>query len=364
MKRLRILSVVLLALFIVACAPKYTLNHSVPTKPVSFPEDLAAHYWAQTEWWYYTGHLKGSDGKDYGYELTFFKRIANEDSVPGLFFKVPAYWFKDVPMIGHFALTNITDKTFDAKEANNFLSKVKADDKKYDVKVNKWTGREEDGKQLLHADMNGCDLDLALESVKSAALHSGTGIVNKGGKSSNYYYSFTNMKTTGNLICGDSIVRVEGKSWMDHEFGTMKLAYPQVGWDWYSVQLDNNHELMLYVIRDAKDSKNDHIGGTFVLPDGKTTTLARDDIDIKILNHWYSEKTDAEYPSEWEIAIKSLDLKLKLNPLLVEQELNLKPTPYWEGSVRITGTLKDAPVQGEGYVELTGYSKKYPVQFF
>ena len=22
---------------------------------------------------------------------------------------------------------------------------------------------------------------------------------------------------------------------MDHEFGTMKMAYPDVGWDWFSV---------------------------------------------------------------------------------------------------------------------------------
>ncbi len=364
MKRLRILSVILLSLFIVACAPKYTLNHSVPVKPVNLPADLAAHYWAQTEWWYYTGHLKGSDAKDYGYELTFFKRITNEDKVPGFFIPIPAYWFKDVPIIAHFALTNITDKKFDANETNNFFSKTKADDKKYDVNVKKWTGHEENGKQKLHAEMNGCDLDLALEPVKPAALHGGNGIVNKGGKSSNYYYSFTNMKTEGYLRCGDSLIRLEGKSWMDHEFGTMKLAYPQVGWDWYSVQLDNSHELMLYVIRDANDKKNDHIGGTFVLPDGKTATIAKDDIDIKILNHWYSEKTDAEYPSEWEITIKSLDLKLKLNPLLADQELDLKPIPYWEGSVKITGTMKDAPVQGEGYVELTGYSKKYPIQYF
>lgn len=75
MKRLRILSAIWLALFMVACAPAYTINHSVPVKPLSLPDDLAAHYWAQTEWWYYTGHLKGNDGKDYGYEITFLKEL-------------------------------------------------------------------------------------------------------------------------------------------------------------------------------------------------------------------------------------------------------------------------------------------------
>ncbi|MFA5321879.1 MAG: lipocalin-like domain-containing protein [Smithella sp.] len=367
MKRIKILSLILFLLFISACAPVYTINHSVPVNPVSLPEDGAAHYWAQTEWWYYTGHLKGDDGKDYGYELTFFKRITNEDKVPEIFIPVPAHWFKDVPMIGHFALTDITDKKYDVKEVNNFFSQVKADDKKYDVKVQKWTGREENGKQLLHAEMNDCSLDLELEPVKPAALHGGNGILNKGGLHSNYYYSFTNMKTTGKLSCEDKenrSVRVEGKSWMDHEYGTMKLAYPQVGWDWFSVQLDNNHELMLYSIRDDKDSKNDHVGGTFVLPDGKTVMIAQDDIDIRVLDYWHSDKTDSLYPNLWEVSVRSLDLKLTLNPYIKEHEINLKPIPYWEGSVKITGTLKDTPVQGEGYVELTGYSKKYPLQMF
>jgi len=364
MKRLRILSAIWLALFIAACAPAYTINHAVPVKPLSLPDDLAAHYWAQTEWWYYTGHLKGNDGKDYGYEITFFKRIANEDKVPVLFIPVPAYWLKDVPMIAHFAVTDITDGKFHASEVDNLFGRLKADDKKYDVQVDKWTGREENGKQILHAEMKGYSVDLELEPVKPAALHGENGIVNKGGKYSNYYYSFTNMKTSGTLTIDGNPIKVEGKSWMDHEFGTMKMAYPKVGWDWFSVQLDNNHELMLFSIRDAHDRNNDHVGGSFVLPDGKTIPLKKDDIDIKVLDYWHSSKTDADYPALWEVTVKSLDLKLKVSPLIAGQELNLKPTPYWEGGVKISGTHNNLPVQGEGYVELVGYSKKYPMLEF
>ena len=35
--------------------------------------------------------------------------------------------------------------------------------------------------------------------------------------------------------------------------------------------------------------------------------------------------------------------------------------PYWEGSVRVNGTYNDLPIKGKGYVELVGYSKKYPI---
>jgi hypothetical protein len=36
---------------------------------------------------------------------------------------------------------------------------------------------------------------------------------------------------------------------MDHEWFTEQLAPDQVGWDWFSVQLDNRTELMLFELR-------------------------------------------------------------------------------------------------------------------
>ena len=32
---------------------------------------------------------------------------------------------------------------------------------------------------------------------------------------------------------------------------------------------------------------------------------------------------------------------------------------YWEGSVRTTGTRGEAPIEGVGYVELTGYASPF-----
>jgi len=49
--------------------------------------------------------------------------------------------------------------------------------------------------------------------------------------------------------------------------------------------------------------------------------------------------------------------------MLAQQEVNLEPMPYWEGSVMIDGTYNGLPVRGKGYVELVGYSKKYPLKY-
>lgn len=181
MKRIKTLSLILFPLFIIACAPAYTINHSTPVKPVSLPADEAAHYWAQEEWWYYTGHLKAEDGREFGYEVTFFKRLTNEDNVPQLFIPIPAYWFKDVAMLGHFTITDLQNKEFKTEEIHDFLfNKSKADEKKYDVMIDDWIAREENGKHVLRADMDGYQLDLELEPIKPAALHGQDGIVNKG----------------------------------------------------------------------------------------------------------------------------------------------------------------------------------------
>lgn len=364
MRRIKILFFNLFLLFLSACAPVYTINHSAPINPVSLPADEAAHYWAQEEWWYYTGHLKAEDGREFGYEVTFFKRLTNEDNVPEIFIPIPAYWFKNVAMLGHFAVTDLQNNKFKAEEINDFVfNSSRADEKKYDLMIDTWTAREENGKHILHAEMDGYTIDLELEALKPAAFHEHDGIVNKGANRANYYYSFTNMKTSGTLTVDGQPLKVEGKSWTDHEYGTIKLAPSQSGWDWFSVRLDNNCELMIYLIRNDENGIIDAGFGTFVLPDGKAIRITKDDIDIKSQDYWYSEHTEAKYPASWDITVKPLNLSLAVKPVFEAQELHLKPLPYWEGSVRISGTYNNMPVQGRGYVELVGYSKKYPLSF-
>ena len=71
-----------------------------------------------------------------------------------------------------------------------------------------------------------------------------------------------------------SAFAVTGESWMDHEFGTSFLEPEQRGWDWLSIQLSDNRELMLYQLRRADGSRDPRSSGTLVDADGKTTHLA------------------------------------------------------------------------------------------
>ena len=347
---------------ILSCTPKYIIDHSRPVSPINLPKDDAAHYTSQTEWWYYTGHLKADDGTEYGFEVTFFKRLTSEDRLPGCLIKIPGHWIKEVGMLGHFAVTDLEQKKFHAAEIHNIAKRWKADPDRYHVSINGWSVEGKEGTHHLTAAMCKYSVDLRLTPTKPAALNGPSGILEKGGNA-NYYYSYTNIKVEGTIKANGRTKSVSGKAWMDHEFGPMGLLNTQIGWDWFSIQMDNNTELMLYMIKDNQ-SVTAQSGGTYVDAEGKTRWLKRADIDINETDTWTSPETKAVYPAAWVITIKPLNLRLMVKPVMAEQELTLKPVTYWEGAVTATGTGGGKPVSGRGYVELVGYDKKSSFENF
>ena len=62
---------------------------------------------------------------------------------------------------------------------------------------------------------------------------------------------------------------------MDHEFFTDSLAPDEVGWDWLSLQLDDNTELMLYRLRHKDGTADPYSSGTYIDAEGRTHTSWR-----------------------------------------------------------------------------------------
>jgi predicted secreted hydrolase len=194
-------------------------------------------------------------------------------------------------------------------------------------------------------------------------IHGRDGISRKGSGEGNatHYYSFSRLATAGSLSIGAERFEVTGTSWMDHEFGSTDLGPDLAGWDWFSIQLDDRSELMLYRLR-RKDGASDlESSGTVVSPDGNTRHLSVSDIRIESTGTWTSRESKAAYPSTWRITVPSLDLTLKVLPLLADQELRTSRSTqvtYWEGAVSVSGVKQGRPVKGQGYVELTGYAER------
>jgi predicted secreted hydrolase len=156
---------------------------------------------------------------------------------------------------------------------------------------------------------------------------------------------------------------VTGLSWMDHEFGTNQLTPQQKGWDWFSIQLDNNRELMLYVMRLKDGTFDPTSSGTMVYADGTWKHLDLSAYSIEKTEEWESPKTGGVYPSGWILRVPGENLELRVTPTVKNQELvttSIVGVTYWEGSVQVEGNDQGKPVTGAGYVELTGYVGRVP----
>ncbi len=123
---------------------------------------------------------------------------------------------------------------------------------------------------------------------------------------------------------------------MDHEFSTSALSADQVGWDWFSFQLDDGSEVMLFQIRQQDGSIDPFSSGTIVYPDGKLKKLSVEDFTVEIQRTWTSPRSSAVYPAGWLIRILPASMELLIQPCLADQELNLRYV-YWEGCVSIEG---------------------------
>ena len=145
---------------------------------------------------------------------------------------------------------------------------------------------------------------------------------------------------------------------MDHEFFSDSMNSDEVGWDWLSIQLADNSELMLYRLRHRDGTVDPYSSGTYVGPEGKPLHLALRDFTMTAAGATYrSPKTGGDYPISWTVAIPELNLQLAVATPLNSQEFVSRFGPsYWEGAIDVTGTREGKPVHGTGYLEMTGYS--------
>lgn len=326
---------------------------AVPTQPalppIRFPQDEAPHR-DLTEWWYYTGHLNATlNGQphQYGFELVFFQALRSDFP--------PVY-------ASHFAISDVTRGAF-------FYNQRQAEEPQavipngttttgFDVQIGDWSARGLNGSDHLAASMPNYTLRVDLLSLKPPALHNGNGLITYGLGGFSYYYSRTRMAVSGTLLDHGQPLKVSGQAWMDHQWGNF-VTLGGGGWDWFSIQLNNNTELMLYLIRDASGNIISTYAG-YILPDGQEPVLSSQSLHVQVLGHWRSPATGVNYPSGWSIQIRDARLQatLTLQPELKDQELVVYQSTgnsYWEGAVRISGQSAGHPVSGQGYVELTGY---------
>ncbi len=187
------------------------------------------------------------------------------------------------------------------------------------------------------------NLYLKLSANKLPLPVGGEGYIAMGEAGKSYYYSLTNMSVQGVGKIGGKQVTLKGRGWMDRQWGEwLDRDFDQ--WHWYSIQLTNNVEIMLFDFR--KNSKQLTPLCDVMFADGTHKTGLR--FDIRVLGHWKSPKTGKVWSSGWQIDIPELNSSLAIIPDMQDQEVT---DALWEGGCRVTGTYEGRNVWGRAFYE-------------
>jgi len=321
-------------------------------KSIIFPRDEQAHD-KIIEWWYWNGHLKGEDGNQYAFMDCLFKVKPNKVKLP--FFKVPlakAYF-------SHSIVSDIKKQKF--YPTVDYISLVSGDSfKKPFLFINYIDIDFLDGYTVstmveiapFKYRLRAKNFDLILEAKKDPFLENGSGYLSMDSRST-YYYSLTNLKTSGVIRIDGKEIKVEGKSWMDHQWAD--APYSKDKWNWFSIQLDDNIEIVCFELFTQNkrfalagvsysNGKSEHFRAVNFLPQGK---------------EWVSPKTRARYPLSWLIEIPEKKIKLQVEPLIKNQEMVFGTLNYWEGPLAVRGSFSGRKVTGQGFLELVGRPSQY-----
>lgn len=323
--------------------------------PFEFPRDHGSHPDYQNEWWYFVGNLATPTGEHFGFQFTLFR--FGLDTGPAL----NSEWQTDQVWMAHFALSDASRERFFQQErfARGALGLAGATEQRWWLRD--WTVKAtDDGWQLnLQADDFGLELDLAL--TRPLVFQGDAGYSRKGpepGQASRYY-SATRLAATGRLRTqprghAAEWIEVEGLSWLDREWGSGQLADDVSGWDWFSLQLDDGRDLMVYRLRHPDGSATRFSAGALVSADGQTARiLNHQDFDSTPLR-WWRDEEGVRWPLAWRIRLPDEGIDWQVEAVFDPQRWSAS-VPYWEGMV----TVRDhgqPEIIGRGYMELSGYA--------
>lgn len=334
---------------------------AIEPRAFSFPADHGPHDGYAVEWWYFTGNLTASDGRELGYQFTLFRSAIVPPTADA---PADSAWRSEAAFMGHLAVTDVTGQRFFAYErfSREAVGLAGAQAAPFRVWLDDWQVQSEDPavqRMRLTAAEGEVALDFLLDSSQPPLLQGDAGLSQKsaGVGNASYYYSMTRMPTTGQMSIGDTVYTVTGNSWMDREWSTSALADNQEGWDWFALHFADGSDMMIYHLRRNDGTSDPYSAGVYRRADGQVVNLKSADIVFVPQGSWQSPHTGGVYPATWQIQIAPLDITMTVTPAMADQELQVT-VRYWEGAVRVQGEMGGVPMQGVGYLEMTGYADR------
>lgn len=331
---------------------------ALPGWQYEFPRDHYIHPDFKTEWWYFTGRLADEHGDIFGYQVTFFRQGLRPPNTRG---GTTSRFIVDDLKFAHFAISDVHERQFhfQQKLSRGAFGEAGFSNGSRLAWIDDWSLElAPDGTFALRAADGATTLQLQLQSAKPLAIQGENGVSQKanGPGHASHYFSATRLITSGMLNIGGKARAVRGESWLDREWASNQLTANQVGWNWFSLQFDDQTELMLYQMRTRDGGLDPNSSGSYVASDGTVQHLHRADYQLTPTKWWTSKATQGRYPVAWQLTVPRLNLRCTISTPLETQELVLNPVAYWEGLIDVQGSHDSRGVHGHGYMELTGYA--------
>ncbi|HWP12663.1 MAG TPA: carotenoid 1,2-hydratase [Ramlibacter sp.] len=325
---------------------------SLPAMKLEFPRDHGAHPAFRTEWWYITGHAR-SGGREFGFQITFFR--ARVDVTQGMTSRFAAKQL----VFAHAALTDVQGRKLwhDQRIAREGFEVAAAAQGDTRVRLRDWSLERQAQVYRARLPAGEFTLDLQFSPTQPVLLQGQQGLSRKGPQVENasYYYSQPQLALRGSVALQGQRFEVTGKAWLDHEWSDEYLHPDAVGWDWIGMNLHDGSALTAFRLR-RQDGTALWDGGSFRSPQAGLYTFSPGEAVFSPQRRWTSPLSQATYPVEWIVRTPADFYTVKA--VIDNQELDSRGSTgaiYWEGlSDLIDSNGKHV---GRGYLEMTGYAK-------
>lgn len=345
-------------------------QHAEPNQVLAFPTDHAAHPDYRIEWWYLTANLQDTDGEPLGLQWTLFRQALMPPSER----PTPTPWAADQLWMAHMAVSQgeqhqVAERfgrshsqaeaiTPQQSQAGATASPFHAWLDDWQLKANEKAASPDFSHLTLSAysgegtERFGYSLSLSAEGP--LVLHGRQGFSQKAANGQgSMYYSQPFWQITGEVTLHGETKTVSGRGWLDREWSSQLLDARQSGWDWFSIHLDDGHKLMAFQLRGGGDGEegSDYRSGSWITPQGQTTSLTNADITMTPLAT--SVVAGRDIPTRWRLEVPSVNVDVNVEAPYANRWMTTS-VPYWEGEVVVNDHASGESI-GEGYLEMTGY---------
>ncbi|MDC3076366.1 iron ABC transporter permease [Paracoccaceae bacterium] len=318
-------------------------NEADPSYQITFPKDHGPHKNFRIEWWYFTANLRSDTLDNLGIQWTLFKSNLKPLSKKKDPEHINGFW------MAHSALTTETSHYYEERFAREKTGQAGVTLEPFKAWIDNWSMKGDNKLGTIQLESMGVDFSFSLNlSTKMSPVLQGDRGFSKKSKqrAASHYYSQPFYSVKGWVILNGKQHFVKGVGWLDREWSSNLLNENQLGWDWFSLHLDNGEKVMLFKVRNKNGE--DFLSGSWVSKDGAKKSLSSSDFQLE--ETAYSTIKGKRVPTKWKISI------LGSYPLTINTEaLNINSWmatsfPYWEGPILFSGDLT-----GVGYLEMTGY---------